>query len=130
MSSAACAGICSWKAHNTNPSGKLFLASVIQIFKFLLCRIKNLNFLVFPDNLIHFRFDFGHLFFIQHSVEIDGDHIASHVESHIVISKCFVYQPTYNMLSGMLLHKIKSSAPVNFSYYIHTDFQRPICIMN
>ena len=52
------------------------------------------------------------------------------MESDIVVSVSFVYKSADNMFTGMLLHQVKSSVPVNLSGNITACFNRFFCIMD
>ena len=52
------------------------------------------------------------------------------MEAHIIISKSFVYQAAYNVLTGMLLHKVKSSGPVNLALNFRSWFQSTVCAVD
>ena len=52
------------------------------------------------------------------------------MKSNIIISICSMHKPADNMFSGMLLHQIKSSVPVNLSSHFTVRFDCFFCIMN
>ena len=130
MRSTTCTEIRTRETHKTHLTGKFLFASVGQFFQFFFWRIKNFYRSVLPYFLICLRLNLSKLCLCQNPAEIYCDHITAHMKSHIVISICLMHQSTDNMLSGMLLHQIKPSGPVNFSCYLASGFQRFLCIMN
>ena len=51
------------------------------------------------------------------------------MKAYIIVSVSLVDQSAHHMLTGMLLHQIKSSCPIDASLYFCSDFHRLICIM-
>ena len=52
-----------------------------------------------------------------------------HMKAYIIISVSLMDQSAHHMLTGMLLHQIKSSCPIDASLYFCSGFHRLICIM-
>jgi len=112
MSSAAGAEIGSRKTYQTDLSCQLLFTSVGQNCKLLFIRIKNFYRLILPYFSVGFFFDLRKLPFIKNAAEVNGDHIAAHMKTHIIVSICLMYQTAYYVFPGMLLHQIKPSLPV------------------
>ena len=129
MSSTARTDIRSRKIYNTNLTCQLLLASVIQSLQFFRSWISNHNFLILPHFLIHFSLNLRKLRFIQHPIQIHCDYITTHMKSHIIITILRMDNTTHHMLSGMLLHQIKPTLPVNLTLNLRTHFQRLLRIM-
>ena len=129
MSSAACTDIHPWKFYDPHLTGELFFASVVDFFQFLRCRIYDLYLRIFPYLLVCFPLDLSKLRLIQRAIQIYGNGIASHMKAYIIVSVSLVDQSAHHMLTGMLLHQIKSSCPIDVSLYFCSDFHRLICIM-
>ena len=129
MSSAAGTDIHPWKFYDPHLTGKLFFASVVDFFQFLRCRIYDLYLRIFPYLLVCFPLDLGKLHLIQRAIQIYGNGIAPHMKAYIIISVSLMDQSAHHVLTGMLLHQIKPSYPVNASLYFCSGFHRLICIM-
>ena len=129
MSSTTCTHINTRESHDTNLSCQFFLTSVINSFQFLSIRISDYNFPILPHSLIYFPLNFCKLRVIQHTIQIYSDHIASHMETYIIITILLMNNTADHMLTGMLLHQVKTPRPVNFSFNLRTHFQSLISIM-
>ena len=129
MGSTAGAYVYSRKRHDTNLSCQFFLTSVINSLQFLSIRISDHNFLILPDSLIHFTLNFCKLRIIQHTIQIYSNHIASHMETHIIITILLMNNTADHMLTGMLLHQIKSSCPIDPALNFGSSLQWLIRIM-
>ena len=129
MSSTTCTHINTRESHDTNLSCQFLLTSVINSLQFLSIRISNLNFLILPHSLIYFPLNFCKLRIIQHTIQIYSNHIASHMETHIVITILLMDNTADHMLTGMLLHQVKTTHPVNLSFNLRPHFQSLISIM-
>jgi len=129
MGSTAGAYVYSRKRHDTNLSCQFFLTSVINSLQFLSIRISDYNFLILPHSLIYFTLNFCKLRVIQHTIQIYSDHIASHMKTYIIITILLMDNTADHMLTGMLLHQVKTVHPVNLSFNLRTHFQSLISIM-
>ena len=129
MGSTAGAYVYSRKRHDTNLSCQFFLTSVINSLQFLSIRISDYNFPILPHSLIYFTLNFCKLRVIQHTIQIYSDHIASHMETYIIITILLMNNTADHMLTGMLLHQVKTPRPVNFSFNLRPHFQSLISIM-
>ena len=129
VSTTAGTYVYSRECHNTNLSCQFLLTSIINSLQFLSIRISNLNFLILPHSLIYFPLNFCKLRVIQHTIQIYSDHIASHMETYIIITILLMNNTADHMLTGMLLHQVKTAHPVNLSLNLRTHFQSLISIM-
>ena len=129
VSTTAGAYVYSRECHNTNLSCQFLFTSVINSLQFLSSRISDHYFLILPYLPIYFLFNFCKLRIIQHTIQIYSDHIASHMETYIIITILLMDNTADHMLTGMLLHQVKTTRPVNLSFNLRTHFQSLISIM-
>ena len=113
-----------WKRHNPHHSVQFFLAAVFYCFCFLFRIRRNINLFVCPYSCIGFLLKPIHIFYRKFSVKVNGYGIFSHVKSHIIISEFVMYQTTDNVFTGVILHQIKSSLPINTASYLTPFFKR------
>ena len=66
----------------------------------------------------------------DHPVKIDGDLLASHVKSHVVIAEAPVDAAGDDVLPGMALHIVKPPVPVDGSLHRLSHGQGPVCVVN
>ena len=98
MSSAAGAEICPRKTYKADFPCQFFFTSVRQSRKLLFIRIKNFYRIILPYVSVCFFFDLRQLFLIKNTAEINGDHIAAHMKTNIIVSICFMHKTAYYVL--------------------------------
>src|SRR5699024_11161525 len=108
---------------------QFLFAAVSKLLQLLWLRIVYFHRLIFPDLFIDRLFNLPEFFLPDHSVNINGDHVSAHMESHVVVSISPMDHAADHMLSGMLLHQIEPALPVDFSHYFCSRLQRPVCLM-
>ena len=128
--STACTEVGTRETHETHLSCQFFFASVRKFLQFFFRWIKDLYRSIFPDFLVCLCLDLSKLCLGENAAQIHCDHITAHMESYIIISVCFMHQTADDMFTGMLLHQVKSSLPVDLSSYFTSDLQSHLCMMN
>ena len=68
---------------------------------------------IFPDVAVGPGLHLQHLLPGHGGVIVDGDHVRSHVEAHVVAGKGSAQHTADDVLAGVLLHMVKAAGPVD-----------------
>ena len=123
MDAAAGAGIKARHLHNANRPGQLPLGTVKHMGQLFLSGIPAGDGQILPDGTIGLLLNFPQILRRNNTVEIDFDHLAAHVETHIMITVTAMDDAGDDMLTGMLLHQIKTAIIIEDSFHTASDFQ-------
>ena len=94
--------------------------------KFLLSRIPAGYLQILPQSTVRLQLDCRQISRGNHAVEIDFNHFAAHVKSHIVETVAAMDDSGYNVFTGMLLHQIETAVIINYAFDLCSNFQRRI----
>ena len=89
------------------------LAPVVYMLQLLRGGVKDLRGAVLPQVAVDLRLQLLQLCLVQFYVQVDGDHVGSHVEADVVTAIFGVGQAGDDMLAGVLLHQVEPTLPVN-----------------
>ena len=89
----------------------------------------DLNRMILPDILICLCLNLFQELFRHFAVHIQRDCLASYVKSHVVIAVFFVDQSADQVLTGVLLHQVKSALPVDLTVHFCSLRDRFPCPM-
>ena len=79
--------------------------------------------MVLPDVLVGPCLQLGHLLRSERYIQINGDHVAAHVEAHIVTAVEAVGDAGDDVLSRVMLHEIKAAGPVDLPLHLAACLQ-------
>ena len=130
MRSAAGTYICSRKCHNAHLSMQFLFAPVLQLFHLFLRIQADIDWHIFPYDLVGTKFQKPHILQRKFSGKINSHPVSTHMKSDIFKTEFFMHQSAHDMLPGMVLHQIKTIRPVNSSRYRSPRLQRTIRIMH
>ena len=129
MGSAAGADIRVLNRHDSHRALQFFLGTIGNLFPFFFGGISDDDRLIGPDDLIGLPFNFSDLIGIQPAAVIDLNRIA-HMKADIFISVQLMNDTGHDMLTGMILHEIKTSVPVDHAMDFRTGREFFFRIMN
>ena len=123
MGAAAGTGVGSGEGDDAHLAGEGLIAAILQHLQLRGSRISDGDGMVLPDVLVGPCLQLSHLLRSELYIQINGDHIAAHVEAHIVTAVEAVGNTGDDVLSRVMLHEIKAAGPVDLSLHLSACLQ-------